>query len=236
MKRSGLLFIALCFAAIASAQTQSLGFQLGFTEPILRDNSISQKSKLAPTVTTNGIKTGFVYDATIVKGFGLNLSLNYSLSVDPGKWQVENQLMKAKQMRTSRILHTLEMPIEWQYKFKIAIDTWLIAYTGPVLQYNVVFTEKTRHRGDPIKGEWEEPAINHYKIDKDGDDKNDFSPFNIQWGVGGGFQYKNYFIRGGYNFGIYNHFRDNYTNTKEYTNRGRYDEWNIRLGIYFLNF
>ena len=31
-------------------------------------------------------------------------------------------------------------------------------------------------------------------------------------------------------------FRDNYNDTGAYSNRARFDEWSIRLGIYFLNF
>ncbi len=236
MKRTGLLLSCLCFAFMLSAQSQSIGLQLGFSEPYLRSNITSKTSKLNNNVVTNGFKAGFVYDATLVKGFGMNIALNYTFSFKQGKWQPENQLYKNKEQRTTIMTHTIELPIEWQYKFKIATDTWLIAYTGPVLQYNFSFIEKTYHRGDPIKGNWAEPTKYHYKTDNDIDGKPDFSPFNIQWGVGGGFQYQNYYIRGGYNFGIYNHFRDNYNGSGDYSNRARYDEWNIRVGIYFLNF
>ncbi|MBR1809983.1 MAG: outer membrane beta-barrel protein [Paludibacteraceae bacterium] len=233
MKRTTSIFILLCAAIFASAQTQSLGVQLGFSEPILRDNSITHNKKLSNATTTNGVKVGLVYDATLVKGFGLNLSLNYLASFYNGKW-VKDPVFTAKQTKTNYTVHTIELPIEWQYKFRIATDTWLIAHTGPVLQYNIAFNQRVSHR-DPIKGEWTDKS-SHYDTNLDGDDKPDFSHFNIQWGIGAGFQYKNYFIRGGYNFGIYNHFRDSYNEVGGYSNRGRFDEWNIRIGIYFLNF
>ena len=233
MKRTSLLFMLLCVVAFASAQTQSLGVQLGFTEPIIRDNSISYSKKLSNTTTTNGVKVGLVYDATLVKGFGLNLSINYLASFYNGKW-VKDPIFTSKQTKSAYTLHTIELPIEWQYKFRIATDTWLIAYTGPVVQYNIAFNQSLSYK-DPIKGEWTDKS-SHYDTNLDGDDKLDYSHFNLQWGVGAGFQYKNYFIRGGYNFGIYNHFRDNYNDLLSYSNRSRFDEWNIRLGIYFLNF
>ncbi len=240
MKRFAILLAVLCtMASAATAQKQSLGVQLGFTEPILRENTASDTKKLSNTTVINGLKVGFIYDATLVKGFGMTLGLNYCFAAYAGKWTVENHVYVAKKVRTSHLMHSLELPIEWQYKFNIATDTWLIAYTGPTLQYNFSFKSTVARRNEAT-GQTSSESSNHYQTDADNDGNLDYSPFNIQWGVGAGFQYKNYYIRGGYNFGIYNHYRDNaFTmtdGTTSYSMRARFDEWSIRLGIYFLNF
>ncbi|MBR1564935.1 MAG: outer membrane beta-barrel protein [Paludibacteraceae bacterium] len=235
MKRKLFLFSMVLAAAMLSAQEQWFGMQFGFAEHILRENTVSNTKKLSDKTVGNGTKIGFVYDVTLVKGFGLNLAFNYNFAAASGKWEVENPLFVANKRRTSVAMHILEIPIEWQYKFNIATDTWLIAYTGPTMQFNVAYNTTITHRNDATNQVTEE-KINHFTVDNDGDNVRDYSRFNIQWGVGAGFQYKNYYIRGGYNFGIYNHYRDNFHNTGSYTTRGRYDEWNIRLGIYFLNF
>lgn len=238
MRRTFSIFTMLCMAFMLSAQSQqsqSLGVQLGFAESVLRDNTVSHTKKLDNVTISDGLKVGLIYDATLIKGFGMSMAINYAFTMDAGKWVIENEMYVAKKIRTARMLHTIELPIEWQYKFKIATDTWLIAYTGPNLQYNFAFKETITRRNDAT-GQTSEDKNKHYDVDADGDGNSDYSRFNIQWGVGAGFQYQNYYIRGGYNFGIYNHFRDNYNDTGAYSNRARFDEWSIRLGIYFLNF
>lgn len=236
MKKQLLIAAMLISSLTLAAQSQSLGVQLGFSEPILRDNTSSKSSKLDNTTTTDGFKVGLVYDATLIKGFGLSVGLNYLFAADAGSWQNINDLNKAKLIKTTTTQHFIELPIDWQYKFQIAYNTYIILYSGPTIQYNIAFNNDT-YIHDKIKNtKTHDSSENHYEINLDKYDKTDYSHFNLQWGIGAGFQYKNYYIRGGYNFGIYNHFKDSYNNLLEYDNRARYDEWHIRLGIYFLNF
>ena len=235
MKRRLLLLSMLLTTLFISAQQQWFGVQVGFNEQILRENTATNTKKLSDKTVGNGVKVGLAYDATLVKGFGLNLSLNYSFATAHSKWIAENITYTAQKRRTSVTMHLIELPIEWQYKFNIATDTWLIAYTGPTLQYSFAYNTTITRQND-ITNQTSTEKINHYKTDSDADGVRDYSPFNIQWGLGAGFQYKNYYIRGGYNFGIFNHYRDNFNNVGSYTTRARLDEWNIRLGIYFLNF
>jgi hypothetical protein len=54
---------------------------------------------------------------------------------------------------------------------------------------------------------------------------------NVTWGVGAGFQYKRYFLRGGYDFGLMNPYKHSDFANEKHT-RGRLDQWNIRLGVY----
>ena len=62
---------------------------------------------------------------------------------------------------------------------------------------------------------------------------------NVTWGVGAGLQYERYFLRGGYDFGLINpykeatfHVSDDYN---PYT-RGRFDQWQIKIGMYLWEF
>ena len=55
---------------------------------------------------------------------------------------------------------------------------------------------------------------------------------NVTWGIGAGFQYERYFIRGGYDFGMINPYKaQSFTGYDVYT-RGRFDQWQIKLGMY----
>lgn len=250
MKKTIILFAMLLAVAGMAAQTQSLGFQVGFDRPRLLENSQSSPNKLSEISANNGFKVGFVYDATLIKGFGFSLAFNYSFAGSRTAWQQANSFSTAQKKQYRDIVHTIELPIDWQYKFEIAQQTYLILYTGPVVQYNIAYT-RTVYEKDEVAGTTSSKTLNHYSADNpldggskygdlDKDGKADFTPFNLQWGIGAGFQYKNYYLRGGYNFGIYNHYKDmHFTNadgTTEYKMRARFDAWSIRIGIYFLNF
>jgi hypothetical protein len=56
--------------------------------------------------------------------------------------------------------------------------------------------------------------------------------------LGAGFQYDRYFLRGGYDFGLINpykashHFDYTETNGGNPRTRGRFDQWQIKLGMY----
>ena len=75
--------------------------------------------------------------------------------------------------------------------------------------------------------------------DADGDGNRDFFRTNVMWGVGAGFRYKRYFLRGGYDFGITNPYRDRYfdiSTGNQWRRKGRFDQWSIKLGIYLWQF
>jgi hypothetical protein len=59
---------------------------------------------------------------------------------------------------------------------------------------------------------------------------------NVTWGVGAGFQYDRYFLRGGYDFGIINPNKErSFVGHDAYT-RGRFDQWQIKVGMYLWQF
>ncbi len=250
MKKSVIIICLSLLSVALSAQQQSLGVQIGFDRPLIRENNITTTNKLGTPTSANGFKVGLVYDASLVKGFGFSLGVNYNLAANKSAWTQESTNFTAKKRQTSDLIQTIEIPIDWQYKFSIAQQTYLILYSGPVIQYNFMFKHSVSHKNE-VDNTLSTDIYNHYSADnqydngskyadRDQDNKADYSPLNLQWSIGAGFQYKNYFLRGGYNFGIYNHYKDQYyTNpdgTTEYRMRGRWDEWNIRVGIYFLNF
>ncbi len=241
MKKTIISLLLLCSCAlIADAQKQSLGFEMGFAQPVLRENPESGKKKLPNITQMNGLKLGFVYDATLVKGFGFRLGVNYTYAGNHTKWQSESTFSTAQKIKYSNQMHTLEIPIDWQYKFEIANETYLILYTGPAFQYTFAF-DKTTYRKNELTNASEVNKESHFAVDNDKDGTADYRPWNLTWGVGAGFQYQNYYIRGGYDFGILNHYNDTFFDNSsdtsaEYRTRGRFDQWSIRIGIYFLNF
>ncbi len=248
------VFIALILCAFgmeAWAQTQynpyaaaqkmpsGVGFQVGFARELLRERKGDNESEKFPYLTAvNGLKLGVVYDCTIVKGFGVSMALNYTIAGDAGRWQTP-QDQPLKKEKNSILFQSIDIPIDWQYKFEIAKETYLVLYTGPTIQYNFQFSKTYQWEenilGTITSGETKESL---YAIDADNDKKKDYNQLNITWGIGAGFQYQRYFLRGGYDFGIYNPYKDHYFNQsdRDYRNRGRLDQWTLKIGMYLWDF
>jgi len=238
----------LCLAASAGARNielpkQGLGIQIGWSQPIVRLNSPTNpstaKDSLSNIVHLNGFKVGVVYDASYIAGFGSTMGINYTFGISQGRWEAINP--KYNQYPRSRTIisyHQVELFVDWQYKFEIAKETYLMLYTGPTLQCGLEMqmrsdTQKEDYTTGDItteRGIWNSA----YKTEAENES---IRRLNVTWGVGAGFQYKRYFLRGGYDFGLinpYSHrqFVDAAGQTIDQYTRGRIDQWNVRLGIY----
>ena len=230
MKRLTLILFICAATTMASAQDY-FGIQLGFAQPIARLNTPTTKTSLFPT-SYNGFKVGLVYDATIIKGFGVSMGLNYTFGNHTSAWKQIGTL-PYPQERTTGQYHQLEIPIDWQYKFEIAKRTWIILYTGPTLQCGLDLTSKLykTNNGKEITLEKDNSFYSEDMKDKA------LKRINVTWGLGAGFQYDRYFLRGGYDFGLINPYKASqfdYTDTNggHPRTRGRFDQWQIKVGIY----
>ena len=231
MKRLALILFICATTTMVSAQDY-LGVQLGFAQPVARLNTPTTKTNLLST-SYNGFKVGLVYDATIVKGFGVSMGLNYTFGNHTSAWKQIGKL-PYPQERTTGQYHQLEIPIDWQYKFEIAKRTWIILYTGPTLQCGLDLTSKLykTNNGKEITLEKDNSFYSEDMKDKE------LKRINVTWGLGAGFQYDRYFLRGGYDFGLINPYKASqfdYTDTNggNPRTRGRFDQWQIKLGVYF---
>lgn len=228
MKR--ILIICVIAMTMTSLHAQEyLGVQIGYTNPITRLNVADNKNTLSPT-SYHGMKIGFVYDATLWKGLGVSMGLNYTFGTNVTDWtkKVSTQQGLYPQVRSRGQYHQLEIPVDWQYKFEIAQNTWIILYTGPTLQCGLALNDKWYIRlnkdSESISKEenlYSEQEMAGYALKR----------LNVTWGIGAGFQYEKYFLRGGYDFGIINPYKAQSFNNGIYT-RGRFDQWQIKLGMY----
>ncbi len=245
------ILAALLLAAISvSAQegSSAIGVQFGFAQTDYRLNSWDPEA--SPTELTNiplnGFKVGLVWDATFIKGFGSMVGLNYTFGTSTSKWQSVNENMLFPQVKERVTYHQGEIFVDWQYKFEVAGDTYIILYTGPSIQcqFALSTTVYTRTADDKET----ELKINSFDYN-DADMRQDYKRLNVTWGVGAGFQYDRFYIRGGYDFGLINPYKyNNFADIPEigyiygdnhdsgrYT-RGRIDQWQIKLGFFFAQF
>ena len=246
------IFVTLVLVAVALSTwavdlpKQGIGIQIGWAQPILRlnraDNPSSAKDSLTSITKMKGFKVGVVYDGSIIAGFGSSIGINYTFAAANSGWQANNSSFSEYPRNRQLITyHEMEVFVDWQYKFEVAKETYLMLYTGPTIQCGLAFdmrTDKQNDFGGPITythGNGYNPSKDDYtRLDEE---NNHFKRLNVTWGIGAGFQYKQYFLRGGYDFGLidpyYNsQFVDKSGNTLDHYTRGRLDQWNIRIGMY----
>lgn len=240
------LAILLVANAWADDATHSFGIQIGFAEPIYRLNTPTMMGKdvsyLDRTVM-NGFKVGAVYDGSIIAGFGFSIGLNYTFATARSGWNNYNytpagtpSLLPQIEYATNYVYNQGEIFVDWQYKFEIAKQTFLILYSGPTIQYGgYSATDFFRYISDGSNVEMKSVTWSY----QDQQDKY-LRRLNVTWGVGAGFQYKRYFLRGGYDFGIINPYKAITFNALDGAlfagddrwTRGRLDQWQIKMGLY----
>lgn len=250
---AGMLMCLLLTAGMAYADPRqhSVGVQVGFAESIYRLNAPTMysdnRSHLDSTIL-NGFKAGVVYDATLVRGFGVSLGVNYTFGTNTSGWRNYGYTKDGKptifpeyERRTQWMYHQCEVVVDWQYKFEVAKETFLMLYTGPSIQYVLSVSAKENFRQLGTNERAEMTTVPDEAVSADVQKAGRLSRLNVTWGVGAGFQYKRYFLRGGYDFGIINPYSKSQFGDygviangepDDRLTRGRLDQWQIKLGIY----
>jgi len=240
-----LLFSTIAIHTMAQENSSNIGLQFGFAQTDFRLNSWDPKAD--PTTLTNtalnGLKFGLVWEGTFIKGFGSMVGLNYTFGTYSSGWK-KIGTFDYPQEKEKNDYHQLEIFVDWQYKFEIAGNTYVIVYTGPTIQCQLALTNTTFRK--ELDGTESSTSISRFDYD---DDKmhQDYKRLNVTWGVGAGFQYDRFYIRGGYDFGLLNPYKindfsevfgniygDNHDSGRR--TRGRIDQWHITLGFYFARF
>ena len=217
---------------------QGFGVHIGWAQPILRLNMPTNPSSAKDSLTTHikmyGFKAGVVYDGSFIAGFGTSIGLNYTFGMSNSGWSSVNpNYGKYPQQRRLITYQELELFVDWQYKFEIAKGTYLILYTGPTLQCGLGLTMRQDKREENlITGNMETTyGIQYSGYSNEADPDQVFKRLNVTWGVGAGFQYQRYFLRGGYDFGLIVPYK-NADFANGYHTRGRLDQWSIKIGAY----
>lgn len=245
MKKGFVTVLLVCLAVSAFAvellPKQGLGIQVGWAQPILRLNSPNNpsnaKDSLSIKIAMKGVKIGVVYDGSIIAGFGTSIGLNYTFAAYNSGWKADNMYgMDYPRRRQMLTYHELELCVDWQYKFEVAKETYLIVYSGPTIQCGLAFDMRSDFQKD-FDNEVEAKRYSGYHMEEGDNENEHLSRLNITWGVGAGFQYKRYFLRGSYDFGLINpyanrEFVDALGNSLDRYTRGRFDQWSIKIGMY----
>lgn len=243
MKRKILtVLVGLMVACGAMAQEQAFGLQVGYAQPTLREPKAGTYSTkdFSNKTLYKGFNVGLAYEGTIIQGFGTFFSVNYTFGADAKEWKSMYPNQMVPRSRDKASMHSLSVRSDWQYKFTVAKETYLLLYTGPVIGVNLSM-KNTKEievmNSSMTKVDHVDKVVYNRLTENNQELYPQLLRYNIQWGVGAGFQYQRYYIRGGYDFGITNEFKYKYMTevegqTLEMRNRCRLDNWHVSLGIY----
>ena len=229
----------------AQEGTSAVGFQFGYAQSVYRLNNWDPNTDPDQLESTplHGIKAGLVWDATYIKGFGSMIGVNYTFGTYTSQWQQVSSDFLYPQTKERNVYHELELFVDWQYKFEIAGSTYIILYTGPTIQAQLSLETTVFERTADSENQ---TSINRFDYNDDRMHQ-DYKRFNVTWGIGAGFQYDRFYIRGGYDFGLINPYKvSNFNEVPALVNqygedysrytRGRLDQWHIKLGFFFAQF
>ena len=243
----------ICTFAVHAQIQQQFGFLIGAEGDLLRKNSQIAEKTLSLADNLYGPKIGLAYEVDFYKGLGMFLGVNYSFGTQIRKStpSVDNDY----ELRTTTFFHSISVPVNLQYRYLLAQNTWISIYTGPLLQSGIKMQQiqtteqplagleptKTRQKDFQYTYDYfvisDQANLNKFS-DADGDRRHDYNRFNLMWSLGMSFQFHQFFIRGGYSWGIVNQYYDiTYTNlndqNSEWKRRLRHDEWSVSIGWYF---
>lgn len=237
------LFVLVVVGEIV-AQEQAVGLHIGYSQPILRepnlsDENLNYKSSLDHKTRMPGFMVGAVYEGTIIKGFGTFFALDYVFGSNIKEWKPENPMLTMPQTREKVFYHSISLRSDWQYKFSVAKETHLLLYTGPVIGANLSMKKILDRKFINSATHLEEVSTSETERFKKQEgmevDYTQLLRYNIQWGIGAGFQYRQYFIRGGYDFGLMSQYKNHKYPRQDGVSanyRSRLDNWHVSLGIY----
>lgn len=196
----GLLFVFSLFFVCVTAQKYSV--EAGYVQP---KRSGSQFS----TTYFNGVRIGGNVEFELKNNFSLLTGTLYSVVYsDKSQYYSTSDSVNYKTFG-----HAIEIPVKVQYSLPVSKNFKFFAFAGPNIaiglaqpqKVTAVISSATKAYITPQIPENMKPFM---RVESDSYENNDLytkstiQRINLQMSIGGGVQFKNYKLNGGYDFGI----------------------------------
>ena len=208
--------------------------ELGFQQPNFRTDSTTNNTYY------NGGKIGFLIDFNMPYNMGIQTGLRYELTygVNTQHYRsADNANVGTEYVRHSMLKHNISMPLRVVYTQQLWRELAMTFYTGPTFQIGLALTDNVLNALSDSTLSWLQNYSPDPSLVKTGTHDyyadNIYRRFNVQWGIGGGLQWRNWRLEGGYNFGL-NNLAKYQPNTGKTTHLNEWS-WEVSV-IYTINY
>lgn len=200
---------------------------LGFTQA----NERSKNSSF-PDMYLHGGKLGFTVDFLLPIHFSLQTGLYYGLTFGKNEQHYRSldvETVQTEYVRHKVTEHTLYIPVRAYYTQKLAKKWRMLFFAGPQFQISLAQPDKvTPNLSEPMIEFAEANQIRYTDYDRVAD--NQLYRFNVQLGLGGGFEWDRLRLTAGYDFGLNNLVRDKRASYQHMWSWGWFVHFGIRIG------
>ncbi|MDR1671395.1 MAG: PorT family protein [Alistipes sp.] len=216
MKKIIFALMVVAMAAATLTANAQFGMKFGYvsqSSKFKNDDDSTFKPK-----AQSGVYVGFSYDiATAVTGLSVRPGLVYTYV--GGKSLMAEELAYELDVNANRIKdrsHSVAVPIDLKYAYNVSDDFKIYAFAGPRLDVGLFYQATMKYEG--VKGSVDLYSGKIKAKDSDGNEVSETmedggiaSRFDIQLGLGAGLQYKKVALEVGYDFGMLNRLKSEYS-------------------------
>ncbi len=169
-------------------------------------NNQRTKNYSYPDMFQHGARLGVNFDFLLPYHFSMQAGVLYTIAY--GTQEQHWRSMTAQTVQTEyidhRILqHDLTIPVRCYYTIPLWRKLSMFFYTGPQMQIGLAqYDYLQNHLSEPTLAWLQQQGVRTEPYDRYG--VGDLRRFNIQYGLGGGFEWDKYRIQAGYDFGLNN--------------------------------
>ena len=170
-----------------------------------------------PQLFLHGARIGATFTFLLPMNFSMHTGLYYTLTYGRHEqhWRSMTAQTVQEELITHRVLeHNLTIPVRVYYTIPLWKKLNMFFYTGPQLQIGLAETDYPNNSLSELTKAW----LQAQGMQTDTYDRMtvDRTRANIQWGLGGGFEWDRYRLQSGYDFGLNNLARPQAGNPKRY--------------------
>lgn len=183
-----ILATAFAMAVVLSMSAQlSFSVNAGMADDVLVSKWTVDGKDKTQSENMSGAYLGFTTSYELVPGVAINsvMQVKYLFSLN----EVNATPTRTEQVKQARNILSLEMPLRASYCYKVG-DVGMFVYAGPVFEIGLINNQVTPADSDDPK------IVSYY-----GDDS-PMKRYDMRMGGGVGLTYKNFLLKGGYDFGL----------------------------------
>ena len=183
-----------------------------------------------PDMYLHGVRLGSTFTFKLPMRFGLQTGLLYTLVYGRNEqhWRSQDALSVQTEYVKHRVLeHNFTIPVRAYYTIPLWKQLNLFFYTGPQLHIGLAENDYMDvHLSDGAKTWLNGQGIKTEPYDRMADE---LIRANIQWGLGGGFEWDCYRLQSGYDFGLNNLVKHKLTKTQYMSEWGWFVSFSYRF-------